>query len=152
MYVPFTCVFFSQSESSYTHAERSDMPFRGPEGIWWSDDQRYYLVGNQWVLYQGSSSESSQQLQSSQQTALTGTKLGTLSPSNVAATLRTFPQSSTTPYRQQPQLVFGENRQTLGKAAVPAITLNPNFREAASKNMMIQGFTKAMDNMANGKV
>jgi hypothetical protein len=74
-------------------------------------------------------SESSQQLQSSQQTALTGTKLGTLSPSNVAATLRTFPQSSTTPYRQQPQLVFGENRQTLGKAAVPAITLNPNFRE-----------------------
>ena len=151
MYVSFTCVFFSQSESSYTHAERSDVPFRGPDGIWWSDDQRYYLVGNQWVLYQGSSSESSQQLQSSQQTTLAGTQLGTLSASNVAA-LGTFPQSSTAPYRQQPQLVFEENRQTPGKAAVPAITLDPNFREAASKNMMIQGFTKAMDNMANGKV
>jgi len=61
-------------------------------------------------------------------------------------------ERSSAPYRQQPQLVFEENRQTPGKAAVPAITLDPNFREAASKNMMIQGFTKAMDNMANGKV
>ena len=32
--------------------------------------------------------------------------------------------------------MFGENWQTLGKAAVPAIILDPNFREAASKNMI----------------
>jgi hypothetical protein len=32
------------------------------------------------------------------------------------------------------------------------ITLDPNFREAASRNMMIQAFVKAMDNMASGKV
>jgi hypothetical protein len=49
-------------------------------------------------------------------------------------------------------LVFGENRQTPGKAAVPEISLDPNFRDAASRNMMISGFVKAMDNLSKGRV
>ncbi|KAF2188144.1 hypothetical protein K469DRAFT_90124 [Zopfia rhizophila CBS 207.26] len=130
------------------------MPFQGSDGTWWSDDRRYYRAGDQWILYQKASSSgaSSQQDQSSsQQASSTGTPLGTVAASNVAAALSTFPQTSTAPYQQQPQLVFGKNRQTPGEAAVPAITLDPKFRDAASRNLMIWGFTKGMDDMANGR-
>ena len=155
-HVRFVCpCLFPRLESSCTHAESSDMPFKDPDGTLWSDDRQFYFVGNQWVRYQGpsSGSASSQQHQSSsQQASYTGTPLGTVSASDVAAALGKFPQSSTVPYQQQPQLVFGKNQQTPGKAAVPAITLDPNFRDAASRDMMIWGFTKAMDNLANGRV
>ena len=151
----FTRVFFSRFESLYTHAEISDMPVQAPDGTWWSDDRRYYYAGNQWVLYQETSSvsASSQQHQpSAQQASYTGTSLGTASTSNLADALSKFPQSSTEPYQQQPQPVSGRNQQTPGYAPAPAISLDPNFRAAAARNTMIWGFTKAMDNMAKGLV
>jgi hypothetical protein len=142
-------------ESLYAHAEISDMPVQGPDGTWWSDDRRYYCAGNQWVLYQETSSvsTSSQQHQpSAQQASYTGTPLDTVSISNVADALSKFPQSSTEPYQQQSQPVFGRNPQTPGYAPTPAISLDPNFRAAAARNAMIWGFTKAMDKMAKGLV
>jgi hypothetical protein len=151
----FTRVLFSRFESLYTHAEISDMPVQGPDGTWWSDDRRYYWAGNQWVLYQETSSvgASSQQHQpSAQQASSTGTPLSTASISNVADALSKFPQSSTEPYQQQPQPVFGRNPQTPGCAPSPAISLDPNFRAAAARNAMIWGFTTAMDKMAKGLV
>jgi hypothetical protein len=75
-----------------------------------------------------------------------------MSASNVVDALSAFPQSSTASYQQQPQLVFGTNRQTPGRAAVPGITLDPNFEDAAKRNMMIWGFTTSMYNIAHGKV
>ena len=139
----------------YTHAEISDMPVQGPDGTWWSYDRRYYYAGNQWVLYQDTCSvrAPSQQHQSSaQQVSYTGTPLDTVSTSNVADALSKFPQSSTEPYQQQPQPVFGRNPQRPGCAPTSAISLDPNFRAAATRNMMIWGFTKAMDKMAKGLV
>lgn len=137
--------------------QKVDMPRTGPDGRVWSDDGYYYLVGNQWVLAQsGSSSTSNQQHQSSQQGSYgqygLGTPLGTTSASNAAAALNEFPQSSISSYQQQRQLVFGSNRQTPGRAAVPRITLDANFRAGASRNMMIWGFVQAMDKMANGQI
>jgi hypothetical protein len=139
----------------YKYAEISDMPVQGPDGTWWSGDRRYYYAGNQWVLYQETSSvrASSQQHQSSaQQASYTRTPLDTVSTSNVADALSKFPQSSTEPYQQQPQLVFGRNPQTPGCAPTSAISLDPNFRAAATRNKMIWGFTKAMDKMVKGLV
>ena len=147
--------FFSRFESLYSHAEISDMPVQDPDGTWWSDDRQCYWAGNQRVLYQETSnvSASSQQHQpSAQQASCTGTPLGTVSISNVADALSKFPQSSTEPYKQQPQPVFGRNPQTPGHAPASVISLDPNFRAAATRNMMIWGFTKAMDKMANGLV
>lgn len=142
------------------HTENPSMPFQAPDGTWWSDDGKYYRSGNRWVLYPGTTSgnASSQQSQAStqqnsaQQPSFTGHPLGTVTPSILAAALEAFPQNSTEPYQQQPQLVFGTNRQTPGKAAAPVATLDPNFRAAASKDMMIGGFVKAMDDMASGRV
>src|SRR6266516_7390488 len=71
-------------------------------------------------------------------------------PKLLARYIPKFPQSSTEPYQQQPQPVFGRNPQTPGYAPAPAISLDPNFRAAATRNTMIWAFTKAMDKMANG--
>src|SRR5579871_3613613 len=134
-------------------AEISDM--QDPDGRWWSDDRQCYCAGNQRALYKETSSmsASSQQHQpSAQQASCTGTPLDTVSISNVADALSKFPQSSTEPYQQQRQPVFGKNPQTPGCATVPAISLDPNFRAAATRNMMIWGFTKAMDKLAKGLV
>ncbi len=158
-------------------AESSDMPVQDKDGRWWTDDRQYYAEGDNWVLYEEPSSSSAasqgqlssqpasytvsytgtQQGQSSSQPAPytvsnTGNTLGAMSASNVADALSAFPQSSTASYQQQPQLVFGINRQTPGRAAVPRITLDSNFEDAAQRNMMIWGFTASMYNMANGKV
>ncbi|KAF1960953.1 hypothetical protein CC80DRAFT_544348 [Byssothecium circinans] len=128
----------------------------------------YYRSGNEWILYPGTTSGSASTYQpsaqqpsteqpsagqpSAEQPSSTGNPLSTVTSSTVADALKAFPQSSTEPYRQPQQLVFGINRQTPGKAAVPAITLDPNFRAAASRDMMIRGFVNSMDNIASGKV
>jgi hypothetical protein len=68
----------------------------------------------------GSASASSQQHQpSAQQASYTETPLGTVSLSKVADALSKFPQSSTEPYQQQPQPVFGRNPQTPGLCTRP---------------------------------
>ena len=151
----FTCVFFSRFESLHTHAAISDMSTQNPDGTWRSDDRRYYCAGNQSVLYQETSSVSASNQQhqpSAQQASYTGTPLGTVPSSNVADALSKFPQSSTEPYQQQAQPVFGRNPQTPGHAPVPMISLDPNFRAAAARNAMIWGFTQAIDKMAKGLV
>jgi len=147
------------------HAESPSMPFQAPDGTWWSDDRRYYLSGNQWLLYSGTTSGGTSTQQSgtstqqptaqqptAQQSSSPGNQLGTANPSTLAAALNAFPQSSTEPYQQQQQLVFGRNRQTPGKASTPAFTVDPSVRAAASRNMMIWGFVKSTDNMARGNV
>ena len=75
-----------------------------------------------------------------------------LTPSSVAVYFSTQPQSSTSPYQQQQQLVFGMNPQIPGSKPFPEVTLDPSFRAAASNDAMISAFVQAMDKMAAGKV
>ena len=134
------------------------MPFQAPDGTWWSDDKRYYRSGDQWLLYPGTSSGSTSTQQPIiqqpiiQQSSSFGNQLSTANPSNLAAALNAFPKSSTEPYRQQQQLVFGTNRQTPGRPPAPVFTVDPSFRAAASKDRMIEGFVKSIDNMGRGNV
>jgi len=135
-----SCTFRSPmsflSESSYTHAERSDMPSKGSTSRF--GDVRANLS-------QRPSSKSSQQLQSSPPAEHAGAQLDTAS--SLTAALAASPQVST-----QPQFVFGVNRQTPGKAPWPPITLDPSVREIAKREPLMAAFVKSMDNMANGIV
>jgi hypothetical protein len=126
------------SESSYTHAERSDMPSKGSTSRF--GDVRANLS-------QRPSSKSSQQLQSSPPAEHAGAQLDTAS--SLTAALAASPQQ---PHKQQPQFVFGVNRQTPGKAPWPPITLDPSVREIAKREPLMAAFVKSMDNMANGIV
>ena len=134
------------------YAEHLNMPFQAKDGTWWSDDRMYYRSGNQWILYQGSASSQQSEASVQQPSAQSnGNQIGTTTPSTLAAALGAFPQSSTEPYRQQGQLLFGTNPQTPGRPAAPAIALDPNIRAAASRNMMIWGFVKSMDDISRGR-
>jgi hypothetical protein len=130
------------------------MSFQDENGTWWSNDKRYYRVGNQWILNSGTPS-TSQPSRADQQTAQTeGTRytLGTSNSFDVVDTFSQFPQYSAEPYQQPQQLTFGSNRQTPGEKPSPVIDLDPEFRASASSSRMLQAFVQARDKMAAGKV
>lgn len=129
------------------------MPFQDENGTWWSNDRRYYRVGDQWILDSRTPS-TSQPSSADQKTAQTegANTLGTSNRSTVVDSFAQFPQYSAEPYQQPQHLVFGLNRQTPGEKPYPVIDLDLEFRASASSSRIFQAFVQAWDKMAAGKV
>jgi hypothetical protein len=121
----------------------------------WSTDGQFYLQGGKWVPASNASasnaSQDTQQQQqqlSSQQHSTAGQRLGSNPSADLAAFFVAQPQTSSAPYLQQQQRVFG---QPLQPSAPAQFVLDEVFRAAAKKNPMLWGFMQSVDQMAEGK-
>jgi hypothetical protein len=95
-----------------------------------------------------STSQDTQQQQQqpfSQQYSDAGQRLGSDPSADLAAYFAAQPQTSSVPYQQQQQRVFG---QPLFPSGPSQFVLDDVFRAAAEKNPMLRGFMQSVDQMA----
>jgi hypothetical protein len=119
----------------------------------WPTDGQFYLQRGEWVRASNASTSSTsqdtqqqqQQQPFSQQYSDAGQRLGSDPSADLAAYFAAQPQTSSAPYQQQQQLVFG---QPLFPPGPSQFVLDDVFRAAAEKNPMLRGFMQSVDQMA----
>lgn len=137
--------------------------FQDSNGVWWSDDQTQYNDGSGWIRYNHSSTATVQQTTARSsshqgsnlpyQSAHAGAQLGSPDPQTLGDSMAALLGGrSITPYQQPgpPNGVFGENRQTPGKSAVPALDLDHTIRDAAKRDPFIAAFVASHDTIGRG--
>jgi len=121
-----------------------------------SADRQFYLKRGEVPAFNTRASSASQnalppppqQQQSSQQDGDAGQRLASDPSADLAAFFASQPRTSSAPYQQQKQRVFG---QPLQLSVPPQLVLDEEFRAAARKNPMLWGFMQSLDQMAERK-
>jgi hypothetical protein len=115
----------------------------------WPTDGQFYLQRGEWVracTSQDTPPPQQQQPQPfSQQYSNAGQRLGSDPSADLAAYFAAQPQTSSAPYQQQQQCVFG---QPLFPPEPSQFVLDDVFRAAAEKDPMLRGFMRSVDQMA----